>query len=235
MNNYSIQSLPEEERPRERFVRHGSESMSSAELIAILLGSGTKETPVLQLAQAIVSRFGSLRDIAEATLAELCEVKGVGMAKAMQLKAAFSLGMRAARHSVAPRYRIDNPLHVYNLLKDELQNEMRELFIAVLQDIKGFVICYEVVSIGTLSNTLVHPREVFYPAVRHKAASLIVVHNHPSGDPTPSPEDHEVTKNLVKAGRLMNLPVNDHIIIGQQGYISLRQQSPQIFSVTKGN
>jgi len=224
MNSYSIHNIPEEERPRERLVRHGAESMSSAELIAIILGSGTKEKPILQLAQEMVSRFGSLRTMAEATLAELCEVKGIGLAKAMQLKAALSLGMRVSRHTVAPRYHVDNPLHAYNLVKDELEHEKRELFVAILQDTKGGVICYEVVSVGTLTSALVHPREVFYPAVRHKAASLVLAHNHPSGDPTPSKEDYDVTRNLIEVGRMMNIPIHDHIIIGNQKFVSMRQK-----------
>ncbi len=224
MTYYSIQQLPEEERPRERLVRAGAESLSSAELIAIILGSGSKTKPVLQLAHEIVHRFGGLRELAEATLSELLEIKGVGWAKAIQLKAAFNLGMRASKQVIHPKYCIEHPVHAYHLLKDELEHEKRELFVAIFQDTKGCVICHEVISIGSLSQTLVHPREVFYPAIRHKAASLIVAHNHPSGDPTPSPQDLELTKTLVEASRVMNIPLNDHVIIGQQRYISLRQQ-----------
>jgi DNA repair protein RadC len=224
MTHYSIQHLPEEERPRERLVRSGAESLSTAELIAIVLGSGSKSKPILQLAHEIVARFGGLRQLAEATLSELMEIKGIGMAKAIQLQAALNLGMRASRHVMTPKYRIEHPLHAYYLLKDEMEHEKRELFVVILQDIKGYVICHEVISIGSLSQTLVHPREVFYPAIRHKAASLIVAHNHPSGDPTPSQQDFELTQNLVEVSILMNIPLHDHIIIGQQQYVSLRQQ-----------
>lgn len=221
---YSIQQLPEEERPRERLMRSGAESLSTAELIAIILGSGSKTKPILQLAHEIVARFGGLRQLAEATLTELLEIKGIGLAKAIQLKAAFNLGMRASKQVVTPKYRIEHPSHAYFLLKEELEHEKRELFVVILQDIKGYVICHEVVSIGSLSQTLVHPREVFYPAIRHKAASVIVAHNHPSGDPTPSQQDLEITKTLVDVGHLMSLPLHDHLIIGQQRYVSLRQQ-----------
>ncbi len=224
MNHYSIQKLPEDERPRERLVRHGAESLSSAELIAIVLGSGTKEKPVLQLAQEVVTRFGSLRALADATIAELCAVKGVGMAKAMQLKAAFSLGVRASRQTISPKYQIDNPVHAYNLVKDEMEHEKRELFAVILQDTKGFVICHEIVSVGTLSSALVHPREIFYPAIRHKAASVIIVHNHPSGDISPSQEDFAITQRLIDIGKLMDIPVHDHLIIGHGGFTSLRQR-----------
>lgn len=224
MMHYSIQHLPEEERPRERLKLFGAESLSTVELIAIILGSGSKTKPVLQLAQEVVVRFGGLQQLAEATIAELLEIKGIGLAKAIQLKATFNLGMRVSRQEVTVRYRIEHPSHAYHLLKDELENEKREHFIVILQDAKGYVICHEVISIGSLSHTIVHPREVFYPAIRHKAASLIVAHNHPSGDPTPSQDDFETTKALVEASSLMKIPLNDHIIIGQHKFVSLRQQ-----------
>lgn len=224
MMSYSIQHLPVEERPRERLIRSGAEALSTVELIAIILGSGTKEKPILQLAQEVISRFGGLQQLTEATLSELSEIKGIGVAKAIQLKAALNLGMRVSRTKISPKYRIEHPQHVYHLLKEELENEKRELFVVVLQDVKGYVICHEIVSIGSLSQTLVHPREVFYPAIRNKAASFIVAHNHPSGDPTPSLEDLELTRTLLEASNLMSIPLNDHLIIGDQKYVSLRQQ-----------
>jgi DNA repair protein RadC len=134
------------------------------------------------------------------------------------------LGKRVSKQRISPKYRIEHPSHAYHLLKDELEDEKRELFITILQDIKGYVICHEVISIGSLSETLVHPREVFYPAIRHKAASFLVAHNHPSGDPTPSPRDLELTKILVDASVLLGIPLQDHLIIGQGRYLSLRQQ-----------
>lgn len=221
---YSIQQLPLEDRPRERFVRAGVESLAAAELIAIVLGSGSKQKPILQLANEIVARFGGLSALAEATLEELQEIKGIGLTKAIQLKAAFNLGIRASRQIIKPKYRIEHPSHAYFLLKEELENEKKELFIAIFQDTKGFVICHEVISIGSLSQALVHPREVFYPAIRHKAASLIVAHNHPSGDPTPSSQDLQLTTILLEASRLIGIPLNDHLIIGHQTFISLRQE-----------
>jgi len=222
MKLYSIHHLPEEERPRERLMQVGAESLSAAELIAVLLGSGTKSKPILQLAHEILMTFGGLPQLAEATLTELLAIKGIGLAKAVKLKAALSLGMRVSRQNSGMRYRIEHPADAYAFLKHQLEDEKREHFVVILQDIKGYVICQEVVSIGTLSEAIVHPREVFYPAIRHKAASLIAVHNHPSGDPTPSPQDLELTATLVEAGRLMRIPLHDHLIIGRGGYISLR-------------
>lgn len=223
MVQYSIQCLPAEDRPRERLLRFGPDCLSLIELIAVILGSGTKAMPVLQLAQELVAHFGGLQQLTEATLAELLEIKGIGLAKAVQLKAALNLGSRASRQLIKSKYRIEHPSHAYQLIKDELENESREIFVVILQDTKGFLICHEVVSIGSLSQTLVHPREVFYPAIRHKAASLLVAHNHPSGDPTPSSQDLELTRLLLDASRLIGIPLQDHLIIGKQTYLSLRQ------------
>lgn len=224
MTQYSIQHLPKEDRPRERLKRCGVESLSTSELIAIILGSGTKSKPILQLAHEIVGRFGGIRQLAEATLSELLEIKGIGWVKAIQLQAALNLGMRVSRQVIPPKYRIEHPSHAYHFIKEELENEKCEKFVVILQNAKGYVICHEVVSIGSLSQTLVHPREVFYPAIRHKAASFIVAHNHPSGDPTPSTQDLELTNVLIKASALMDIPLQDHIIVGQERYISLRQE-----------
>lgn len=223
-HTYSIQRLPEAERPRERLLKHGAESLATSELIAILLGSGMKGMPVLQLAQEIVMHFGTMQRLAEATVAELCAIKGLGQAKALQLKAAFSLGQRVANQAPSAKFRIEHPVHAYNLVKEELEHEKRELFLIILQDVKGCVINHQIIAIGTLSNALVHPREVFHPAIRNSAASIILVHNHPSGDPTPSPQDYDVTQTLVDAGRLVGIPVNDHLIIGEKKFVSLRQQ-----------
>jgi DNA repair protein RadC len=221
---YSIWDLPEDERPRERLNRFGPESMSTAELIAILIGNGTKGHPVLQLSHEIMAHFGSLQGLADATVAELCQIKGLGMAKAIQLKAAFNLGARLSKQVLSPKYRIENPIHAYHLVKDTLGREKRECFVVLLLDTKGYVITQEVISIGTLSETLIHPREVFYPAIRHKAASLILIHNHPSGDLTPSKEDYDITELLIKTGSLMSIPVHDHLIISVNEFISLRQK-----------
>lgn len=223
-NSYSIQHLPEEERPRERLLRHGAETLATAELIAIILGSGMKGMPVLQLAQEIVMRFGNTSRLSEASVEELCTIKGLGPAKALQLKAALSLGLRVAKQAPTTRYKIEHPIHAYNYIKDELEHERRELFMVILQDTKGCAMGHHVITVGTLNNTPVHPREVFAPAIRHHAASVILVHNHPSGDPTPSPQDFEVTDSLIEASRLMSIPINDHLIVGAGKYVSLRQK-----------
>lgn len=225
INDYSVKTIPLKERPRERFLELGSEAISSAELIAIILGSGTKGKSVVLLGQELISKFETLNGLAEATIAEICEVKGMGKAKAMQIKAALTLAMRLSQVNMTPKYKIDHPLKAYNLLKDILEKEKRELFVAILLDTKACLINHHIVSIGTLSRSLVHPREVFYPAIRHKAASLLIAHNHPSGDPTPSKEDISITKTLIEVGEVMGIPVKDHIIIGDNKYISLKEQN----------
>lgn len=172
----------------------------------------------------MISHFGSLQQVAEATVEELRQVKGIGFAKALQLKAVFSLGQRLSKHVFSTKYKIEHPVHAYHLVKDELQEEKREFFVVILQDAKGYAIGQHIVAIGTLTQVPVHPREVFYPAIRHKAASIILVHNHPSGDLTPSSQDCELTLKLIEAGRVIGIPVNDHLIVSVQGYLSLRQK-----------
>ena len=228
--SYSISHIPETERPRERFLEQGPDALATVELLALILGSGTKSAPVLQIAQELLTRFGSLQGLADATLAELRAIKGVGEAKAIQLKAIFALGARLERAPKA-KISIDTPLHAYHFIKEIFESETREMLIAILQDVKNQLITYEIVSIGTLSTSLVHPREIFYPAIRHKAARMILVHNHPSGDPTPSKQDIEITKSLIEVAAMMEIPIQDHLIIGSGKYVSLRQQGIQFNGV----
>ncbi len=222
--SYTIAQTPTEERPRERFLSIGPEGMASSELIAILLGSGMRGKSVVELARELLHAFSGLDGLGEATVAELASVKGMGPAKAIQLKAAFTLAQRLSSQVSEQRPYIRGPLHAYLLVKDALERETRELFQELLIDTKGRHIRTETVAVGTLSEALVHPREVFYPAIRHKAASLILMHNHPSGDPEPSREDISLTERLVRTGELIGIKVDDHLIIGRDCYISLRER-----------
>ena len=222
---YGIRSLPVEERPRERLIKCGANTLSNAELLAIVLGSGTVGRSVLDLAKDLLCHFANLSQLSDSTIEELCTLKGIGPAKAVQLKAAFMLGMKAARQPLPPQYRVDHPSHAYNLVKDELEREKQEVFVVILLDVKGGVIRYERVSLGSLSKTIVHPREVFAPAIRHRAASMVLVHNHPSGDPEASEEDKQVTKRLLEAADILGIPILDHIIVGAQCYLSFRQEN----------
>jgi len=221
--NYSIFDLPTEERPRERLQRYGEQSLSSAELIAILLGSGTKSVPILQLAHSLISHFGSLQNLSMATIEELCEVKGMGMAKSLQLKAAFTLGIRSRIGQPPIKPKIEHPSHAYNLIKEKISLKGQEYFMALFLDARGQCISDEIIAIGTVSEVLVHPREIFHPAIRHRASGIILIHNHPSGDLTPSNEDLELTSDLIKTGDLIGIAVQDHLIVGESGYYSFRQ------------
>ena len=217
-----MNNIPEQERPRERLLKHGTDPLHTTELLAIVLGSGTQRTPVLELSTMLLSHFGGLKQLSQATIEELMLIDGIGEAKAIQLKACFALGCRASSTPIAPKARIAQPDQAYLLIKEQMEKESRELLMVILQDVHNKLICSQVVSIGTVSKTMVHPREVFYPAIRHKASSMIIAHNHPSGDPTPSKEDYEVTDQLVEAGRMMGIPIVDHLVVGAQSYVSFR-------------
>lgn len=211
-------------KPRERLIDEGADRLSIQELIALVLGNGTQGVPVMDLAHQVLTFFGDLEALSQATVEEFCQIKGIGKAKAVQLKAAISLGMRVEKRKGRGRCKIENPSQAYNIVKSQLEHETREVMCALLLDVKGWLIRTLTIAIGTLSKSLVHPREVFYPAIRHKAASLILVHNHPSGDPTPSQADIETTQQLVEVGKVMRIPVNDHLVIGANRFISIRQQ-----------
>ncbi len=224
---YRVSDLPEEERPRERLLLYGEESLSASELVAIILGSGTRGRSVVQLAKELLATFGSLERLADASIEELCCFKGLGRAKAIQLKAAVSLGKRVSRGSTVLRPAVRTAQQAYALLRNRLEGEGQERVIVLLLDTKSCLIAQEMISLGTVAQVLVHPREVFHPAIRHQAASLILAHNHPSGDPTPSPEDKLLTRQLLAASRVMSIPLNDHLIIGKGTYVSLRDLWPE--------
>lgn len=219
MNSFMQQS----ELPRERLMRDGIEALSIQELVAILLGTGTKGKSVLILSQELLLHFGGMKGLLEASIEDLVEIKGIGKAKAILLKAAFAIAIRAAKSALKPMAFIKSPKQAYEIAKTEIGHFDLEVLFVILRDVRGRMIHHEVVGIGTLSEVLVHPREIFYPAVRHRAHSLIVVHNHPSGDPTPSLADIELTKHLLRSSKIMGIGLDDHLIIGKDEYTSLRE------------
>lgn len=228
----SIHQLPQLERPRERLTHFGSDALSTAELLAILLGSGTIGKSVLELAQELLAHFGSLEAVADASVAELTELKGLGEAKAITLQAAFALARRLQRPD--PKIRITSPEHAYNLVHSDLAHCKEERMLVLLQDAKGYIIRKELVAVGTLTQVLAHPREVFYPAVRHKAAAILLAHNHPTGDPTPSKEDLALTRTLQSAGLALHIPLSDHLIIGSESFTSLRDYLGELWKTPLG-
>lgn len=218
----TIKDLPEDIRPRERLLKEGAEVLSNIEILAILLQTGTRETTALDLASLIMFRFKSLRQLLGATIEELREIKGVGPAKACQVKAALELARRTAKYSDQPRPVIKTPDDAAILVMEEMKHFDREHFRAILLNTKNQVIGTDKVSVGTLNSSVVHPRELFRNAIKRGAASVILLHNHPSGDPTPSREDKDITRRVMEAGNIIGIAVLDHIIIGDNKFISLK-------------
>jgi DNA repair protein RadC len=219
-----IREMPSEERPRERLIQYGADVLSLSELLAILLRTGTEQRSAVALADYLLAQFDGIRGVSRASIEELGKIHGIGPAKAAQIKAAIEFGRRLVASDPQERPKIRSPRDVYDLLGPSLRDEGREHFIALLLDTKNGVLRQKTVSVGDLSSAVVHPREVFLEAVRHSAASMIVAHNHPSGDPTPSSEDIAVTRRLQEAGELLGIAILDHIIIGDGRFISLKEQ-----------
>lgn len=218
-----IKSLPAHERPRERLVREGVNVLSLAELIAIVLGSGLPGKSVLKLSQEVLERFGSLDNLLNASLAELMQIKGIGQAKAIQLKAVFAIALKCRKPTALKKHFISSAKDAFDLAQAEIAHIPQEVLLVILRDTRGNLIHLEQVSVGTLSQVLVHPREVFYPAVRYKAYSLIIAHNHPSGDPKPSQTDLELTRSLIQASQVMSIRLDDHLIVCRDRFVSLRE------------
>ncbi|MCI0533592.1 MAG: DNA repair protein RadC [Verrucomicrobiales bacterium] len=224
-----IKDLPDNERPRERLVEHGAEALRNAELIAILLRTGLKGFSAIQIGEHLVSKFGTLDRLARASLDEIQQTKGIGRDKAIALKAAFTLAQRMAQELRNEPPLLDTPERVADMLREENRLYEVEHFQIVLLNTRRKLIRIEQISQGTLDTLLIHPREVFKSAILANASSLVLVHNHPSGDPTPSEGDIKVTRDLIRAGQLLKIDVLDHVILGRRSeerprdYVSLRE------------
>lgn len=220
-----IREMPESERPREKLMQHGSASLANRELIAILLGSGTKEKSALKIAdELLVLRGSGLRDLCYLTAADLSKIKGIGTAKASVLLAAIELGKRLAAETKTNVRRISEISDVLDICMQRMRYYKKEYFNALLLNSKGEIISEENISVGDLSGSIVHPREAFFEAVNRSAAAVIFVHNHPSGDPAPSSEDIAVTRRLCEAGNILGIKVFDHVIIGDGLHVSLKAE-----------
>lgn len=214
-----IKEWPQGERPRERLLKEGVEVLSDAQLLAILLRTGSVETNAVQLAIDLLKKFHTLQNISNLSISELCSMRGIGPAKAAHLKAAHEFGRRSLS-SLPPGVRLTKSQDVFRHYSPLFQNSRKEIFKIILLNQKNKVLRDVTVSQGSLTTTVVHPREVFNPAVRDSAASVIFLHNHPSGDPAPSREDKEMTERLVAAGSLLGIQVIDHVVIGSDSYFS---------------
>lgn len=219
-----IKDFPQDERPRERFVQNGPESLSNHELIAILLRTGTKDESVLQLANRLLTHFEGLRLLKDASLDEITAIKGIGSAKAIQVLAAVEIGRRISKLTYDDRYIIRSPEDGANYVMHEMRFLSQEHFVCLYLNTKNQVLHKQTIFIGSLNTSIVHPREVFKEAFRRSAASVICIHNHPSGDPTPSREDIEVTKRLAESGKIIGIDVLDHLIIGENKFVSLKEK-----------
>nr|WP_152534776.1 DNA repair protein RadC [Bacillus cihuensis] len=219
-----IRDVPKDERPRERFIQTGPQSLSNQELLAILLRTGTKEESVLQLANRLISTFEGLRMLIDASIDEITAIKGIGEAKAIQILAAVELGKRITQLNYPDRYVIRSPEDGANYCMEEMRFLTQEHFITLYLNTKNQVLHKQTIFIGSLNASIVHPREVYKEAFRRSAASIICLHNHPSGDPSPSREDIEVTKRLVECGKIIGIELLDHIIIGEHKFVSLKEK-----------
>ena len=221
-----IRELPTEERPREKLISLGSSVVSNAELLAILIGTGTKDRSALDLAASLLAaEEDGLGNLAGSTQEEICRISGMGITKACRIIAAFELGRRLATRPLPGRVLITSPDSIADLFMEEMRYYRKEFFQVLLLNSKGEIISIEKSSVGDLSSTIVHPREIFSGAVRRSAAAVVFVHNHPSGNPEPSGEDQEVTLRLIEAGKILGIRVLDHIIIGDGIYVSFRQRN----------
>ncbi|WP_339149855.1 MULTISPECIES: DNA repair protein RadC [unclassified Sutcliffiella] len=219
-----IKDYPEDQRPRERMIQDGPKSLSNHELLAILLRTGSKDESVLQLANKLLVNFEGLRLLKDASIEEIIETKGIGKVKAVQIMAAVELGRRIHRLQYEDRYVIRSPEDAANYVMEDMRFLSQEHFVCLYLNTKNQVLHQQTVFIGSLNASIVHPREVFKEAFRRSAASFICIHNHPSGDPAPSREDIDVTKRLSECGKLIGIELLDHLIIGDQKFISLKEK-----------
>lgn len=220
----TIKDLPISERPRERLLAEGSAKLSDADLIAILIRNGTKEDTAIQLAERILVAVGGLLELPRFGVEELMQIKGLGPVKAVTIQATIELAKRLSSRLRLESVTISSPGDAAGLMMEEMRHYLREHFCVVLLDTKNKVLGVEEISVGSLNTSLVHPREVFRPAIRKACASIILIHNHPSGDPTPSREDLDVTRRLFEAGKLVGIEVLDHVVIGDGKFISFREK-----------
>lgn len=216
MSQLKIREMPQAERPREKLAAHGASALTDPELIAILLRTGVTGKNVVDVARELLQKYGSLSELSRCTVDELSKVRGIGAAKALHLVAAFGLGQRLARESLS-RQKLDSPELIHELLGAEMRRLRKESLRVVLLDTRYHLIRVEEVSSGSVNESIAHPRDVFRPAVISSAYAVIVVHNHPSGDASPSQTDHSLTRRLAEAAELLQIKLLDHIIVGAPG------------------
>lgn len=224
MDRHRIKDLPQHERPRERLETQGPTALSNPELIAIILRTGNSSQTAVELASTLLSRHGSLRELSKASVAEISKTKGIGAAKACQIAAAFELGRRSAGHLDSMRPKITCPADLADLVRGRVADSTQELLMAALLNAKNELMRVVTITQGTLTASLIHPRETFRAAIAESCYALILIHNHPSGDPEPSGEDVSMTRKMVEAGAILGIKVLDHIIIGGDSFTSMKDK-----------
>jgi len=224
MQDYKIRILDmqKEERPRERLIKNGASALSDSELLAIILRTGSKQENVINLSQRILGEY-NIKQLSQINITQLMKVHGIKESKAAQISACFEIARRLESFNSVEKPKISSPEDVYRRLFPRMREQKKEMFIELCLDTKNQILKEEVISIGSLNANVVHPREVFKLALTESAAHIIVAHNHPSGDPTPSREDIEITKKLVETGNIMGITVLDHVIIGDGRHFSLKE------------
>ncbi|MBA2743409.1 MAG: DNA repair protein RadC [Chthoniobacterales bacterium] len=213
MSQIKIREMPQDDRPREKLIARGASALTDSELIGILLRTGLPGANAVQVAAKLLERYQSLNALSRCSVDEISDIPGIGPAKAVQLVAAFGLGQRLARETLAQE-KIDSPELVYDLLAPEMRALHKESLRVILLDTRYHLVRIQEVSLGSVNESIAHPRDVFRPAVISSAYAVIVVHNHPSGDPSPSQADHSLTRRLADAAELLQIKLLDHIIIG---------------------
>ncbi len=226
-----LQDLPTKERPRERGLLYGLQALSLRELLCIVIAQGSKENPVSDIVDEILRRYKSVQDLDRATIQELCRVKGLGKAKAIQLQTALELGKRWGAEVIdMPTHLIHDSSDAYELARRYLKGKKKEhLLLFALNARYGIIGKPETLSIGTLDASLIHQREIFAYALSVHASRIIIAHNHPSGSNEPSAQDLEATQAIVRAGEVMGIPLLDHIVVSDNGYSSIRERNPEVF------
>lgn len=218
--SFTIQDLPKEERPRERLVKFGEQALSAQELLQLILGRGIAGESVAVTAQKLLTQFGSLQKLSEASIEELSSVKGIGLAKAGQIKAVFEICHRLSTQTVSYKSKeLTNPEKVFKFMRSKIKDYKKERLYAIALNTRGWTV--NEISVGALDSSMAHPREAFSEAIKSNASSVIFVHNHPSGNTEPSEEDVKLTKRLMKAGELLGIKVLDHIIITTKDFRSI--------------
>lgn len=235
VKSFTVHDLPKSERPRERLIRVGADKLSSAELISLILNTGTKGESVIMISQKLIMQFGSLKGIMEASVEDLKQIKGMGEVKSTKLMASFAIAKKVLEEITVSNKEqeyekkknnaVTSPDELYNIIKTRISNFSKEHFYVVSLDARNNFIGLDEISVGTLTASIVHPRETFESAIRRHAAHIIIAHNHPSGEVEPSEDDLKITKRLVDAGKIMGIEVLDHLIITETRFLSFKEKN----------